>query len=267
MSLKAFQNVSTLKPHLLTSTAPVLHTRPAPNFSSSICPRRCHDNMVLCLFITHAMNSTSPLKTASTEQGRSLRTSPSLLHSHWRSTRSNTFIKWCPQDLQPKSGLRSRLRPALGECASPRSLQGSGDAGRLQTEFALEPDLDDLGTSTMTPVGSIIFELSPRVRLVHIPERREEESQVGQKGSSNHLRIPNWAISKPPHLESFPCIKLFTLMLQFEPITSLEIWTTLSMHRLHTTHIHCSGLRKQWESFVKLYFKYWRETNKERMNK
>ena len=131
------------------------------------------------------------------------------------------------KDLQPKSGLRSRLRPALGECASPRSLQGSGDAGRLQTEFALEPDLDDLGTSTMTPVGSIIFELSPRVRLVHIPERREEESQVGQKGSPNHLRIPSWAISKPPHLESFPCIKLFTLMLQFERITSRNMNNTV----------------------------------------
>ena len=57
MSLKAFQNVSTLKPHLLTGTAPVLHTRPALNFSSSICPWRCHDNTVLCLFVTYAMNS------------------------------------------------------------------------------------------------------------------------------------------------------------------------------------------------------------------
>ena len=50
------------------------------------------------------------------------------------------------KDPQPKSGLRSRLRPALGECASPRPSWAQG-AGRLQIESALEPDLDDLGTS------------------------------------------------------------------------------------------------------------------------
>ena len=50
------------------------------------------------------------------------------------------------KDPQLKSALRSRLRPALGGRAPPRPSWAQG-AGRLLIESALEPNLDDLGTS------------------------------------------------------------------------------------------------------------------------
>lgn len=59
-------------------------------------------------------------------------------------------------------------------CFSSRSAPGAGRAGRLLAELALEPDLDGWGHPTTNPLGSISLELSPRARLVHIPESREK---------------------------------------------------------------------------------------------